>query len=242
MRTLVWAHRGASGYAPENTMEAFSMAVDMHADGLELDVHESSDGQLIVMHDERVDRTTDQTGRIVDKTLAELKQLDASNGMPQYAGVRIPTLPEVYELVKPTNLTVNVELKCDIVIYWGIWEKLVKLERDMGMQGRILYSSFNHYALMELRKCDPGANIGLLYPNAMVDPWIYAKQLNANAIHPHYLAALSCPGLIEGCKQNGVAIHPWTVNEPEAMQACVNAGLEAIISNYPDVALQYAMK
>ncbi|MDD3919838.1 MAG: glycerophosphodiester phosphodiesterase [Eubacteriales bacterium] len=240
MGTLVWAHRGASGYAPENTLEAFSLAADMGANGIELDVHESCDGNLIVMHDERVDRTTNGHGRIVDKNLDELKRLSASNGMEQFAGARIPTLPEVYELIKPTDMTVNVEIKCDVVIYWGIWEKLVKLERDMGMQGRILYSSFNHYALVELRKIDPEAKIGLLYANALVDPWLYAKQLNANAIHPHYLAALSCPGLIEGCKKNGVAVHPWTVNDPQAMASCVHAGLEAIITNYPDKGLEYA--
>ena len=173
--TKVWAHRGASAYAPENTIPAFQMAMEMGADGLELDVHESSDGKLMVIHDERIDRTSNGTGRVVDMTCQQLKKLDFSNGMPDYKDVRIPTLREVYGLIKDSRMTVNVEIKCDVVIYPGIWDKVISLEREMGMQGRIIYSSFNHYVLQKVRELDPDAEIGLLYANAMVDPWVYAK-------------------------------------------------------------------
>jgi len=237
-KTQVWAHRGACAYAPENTLPAFRMAAEMGAQGIELDVHESSDGALMVIHDETVDRTSNGKGRVVDKTLEELRSFDFSAGMTQYAGVQIPTLPEVYELIRPTGLFVNVEIKCDVVIYWGIWDKLIALEREMGMQSRILYSSFNHYVLPKIRELDPGAKIGLLYGEALVDPWVYAKYLHADAVHPHYLAALYGPGMIEGCKKNGVAIHTWTVNDPGAMEKLALAGVEAIITNKPDVALE----
>lgn len=236
--TKVWAHRGACAYAPENTLPAFRMAVDMGAQGIELDVHESRDGALMVIHDETVDRTSSSHGRVVDQTLAELKALDFSAGMEQYQGVQIPTLPEVYELIKPTGLSINVEIKCDVVIYWGIWDKLIALEREMGMQGRILYSSFNHYVLPKIRELDPNAKIGLLYGEALVDPWVYAKYLHADALHPHYLAALFGPGMIEGCKRNNVAIHTWTVNDPDVMRKLALADVEAVITNKPDVALQ----
>ena len=106
--TKVWAHRGASAYAPENTIPAFQMAMEMGADGLELDVHESSDGKLMVIHDERIDRTSNGTGRVVDMTCQQLKKLDFSNGMPGYKDVRIPTLREVYGLIKDSRMTVNV--------------------------------------------------------------------------------------------------------------------------------------
>ena len=164
--TKVWAHRGASAYAPENTIPAFQMAMEMGADGLELDVHESSDGKLMVIHDERIDRTSNGTGRVVDMTCQQLKKLDFSNGMPGYKDVRIPTLREVYGLIKDSRMTVNVEIKCDVVIYPGIWDKVISLEREMGMQGRIIYSSFNHYVLQKVRELDPDAEIGLLYANA----------------------------------------------------------------------------
>ncbi|MDY4469049.1 MAG: glycerophosphodiester phosphodiesterase [Eubacteriales bacterium] len=236
--TKVWAHRGASAYAPENTIPAFQMAMEMGADGLELDVHESSDGKLMVIHDERIDRTSNGTGRVADMTCQQLKKLDFSNGMPGYKDVRIPTLREVYGLIKDSRMTVNVEIKCDVVIYPGIWDKVISLEREMGMQGRIIYSSFNHYVLQKVRELDPDAEIGLLYANAMVDPWVYAKYLNANAIHPNYRAALLCPGLMEGCAKNGVAVNPWTVNEAKDVMALAAKGANAVITNCPDVALR----
>lgn len=236
--TKVWAHRGASAYAPENTIPAFQMAMEMGADGLELDVHESSDGRLMVIHDECIDRTSNSTGRVADMTCQQLKKLDFSNGMPGYKDVRIPTLREVYGLIKGSRMTVNVEIKCDVVVYPGIWDKVISLEREMGMQGRIIYSSFNHYVLQKVRELDPDAEIGLLYANAMVDPWVYAGYLNANAIHPHYRAALLCPGLMEGCAENGVAVNPWTVNEAQDVMALAAKGANAVITNCPDVALR----
>jgi len=238
MSVKVWAHRGASAYAPENTIAAFRMAMDMGADGLELDVHLSSDGKLMVIHDETVDRTSNGSGRVVDMTCQELKRLDFSNGMQDYEGARIPTLQEVFGLIKNSPLTVNIEVKCDVVLYPGIWDKLIRLEREMGMQGRVLYSSFNHYVLQKIRELDPDAEIGLLYGNAMVDPWVYANYLKANAIHPHYLAALQCPGLMEGCAENGVRVNTWTVNKPEDVLSLANKGVNAVITNHPDMALK----
>ncbi len=236
MATKVWAHRGASGYAPENTIPAFKMAVEQGADGVELDVHLSADDKLMVIHDETVDRTSNGSGRVVDMTCQELKKLDFSNGMPGYANTRIPTLREVYGLLKNTNLTINVEIKCDVVIYYGIWNKVIEMEREMGMQGRIIYSSFNHYVLMKLREVDPTAKIGLLYSEAMVDPWVYANYLHAQAIHPHFLAALNCPGLLEGCRDAGVLVHPWTCNDEKVIRDLAAAKVDAVITNYPDTA------
>lgn len=237
MASKIWAHRGASGYAPENTLEAFRLAVEMKADGVELDVHMSRDGELVVIHDETVDRTSNGKGRVVDLSLEELKALDFSCGMEKYRGVKIPTLREVFELLKPTGFFINIEVKCDIVIYWGIWDKLIELERESGMQGRILYSSFNHYVLMEIRKLDPGAKIGLLYSCAIVDPWVYAKYLNANALHPHYFA-LRIPGMLEGCKSAGIELNTWVVNDPGAMKTLFEQNVNAVITNYPDKAIK----
>ncbi|MEG1547937.1 MAG: glycerophosphodiester phosphodiesterase [Clostridia bacterium] len=238
MATKVWAHRGASAYAPENTIPAFRMAVEMGADGIELDVHESADGKLMVIHDETVDRTSNGSGRVVDMTCQQLKQLDFSNGFEDYTGARIPTLREVYGLLRSTDVTVNVEIKCDVVIYYGIWDKLIELEREMGMEGRILYSSFNHYVLMELRKSAPQSKIGLLYSCGLVDPWVYANYLQADAIHPHYFAALQAPDLIDGCREHGVDINTWTVNDSESIKKLAAANINAIITNMPDMALR----
>ena len=235
MTPKIWAHRGASGDAPENTLEAFRLAVEMGADGVELDVHMTKDGQLAVIHDERVDRTSDGTGLVAEHTLEQLQTLDFSCGMEAYRGAKMPVLAQVYELLKPTALTVNVEVKCDVIIYDGIWDKLAALEREMGMQGRVIYSSFNHYVLLKMRECLPDCPIGLLYSCGLVDPWLYAKHLGANALHPHYLA-LRAPGLAEGCKEAGIALHPWTVNTREGVLGCAKAGCQAVITNYPAMA------
>ena len=123
--SIILGHRGASGYAPENTLEAFRLAMDMGADGFELDVHLSKDGELIVMHDERVDRTTDGSGLIQSFTLKELKALDASNGMAKYKGAKVPTLGELYDLIRDTRHVVNVEIKTDQIVYPDIAEKVL---------------------------------------------------------------------------------------------------------------------
>ena len=237
MTTLVWAHRGASAYAPENTIPAFEKAIQMGSDGIELDVHMSLDGELVVIHDETVDRTSNGTGAIADMTQEQLKRLDFSNGFAEYTGTCIPSLTDIYELVRPTGLSLNVEIKCDVVMYWGIWDKLIALEREMNMQGRILYSSFNHDVLAYIRALDPKANIGLLFNGVPKKPWLDAVRMRANAIHPNYMAILRQPNLVCECHENDIAVHTWTVNDPAVMQYLVHAGTEAIITNKPDVAL-----
>lgn len=234
--SLIYAHRGASGHAPENTLEAFALAVKMGADGVELDVHLSSDGELIVIHDEKVDRTTNGTGYVKDMTLAQLKELDASKGMEAYAGAKIPTLAEVYDLLRDTNLLINVEIKTDEIQYPDIEKKCLALEQEKGMAGRILYSSFNHYTLANLLQLEPNAKTGLLYMSSLYQPWVYAKSVGSTHIHPYY-PSIMLPGLPEGCGENGVGINAWTVNDPEIMELCVKYGA-GIITDYPDIAVE----
>ena len=121
--TKVWAHRGASGYRPENTLEAFELAIRQGADGIEMDVHTSADGELIVMHDENVDRVTDGTGLIKDSTPAEPSGI-----------YHIPTLAEVLELMRTTDMMINIELKNSICFYPGMEEKILKLVLEINMK------------------------------------------------------------------------------------------------------------
>ena len=233
--SVILGHRGASGYAPENTLEAFSLAMDMGANGFELDVHLSKDGELVIMHDETVDRTTNGSGQIQSFTLKELKALDASNGMPGFEGVKIPTLEELYDLIRNTRHVVNLEIKTDQIVYPGIVEKVLKLEQKMGMEGRILYSSFNHYTLMELRKVKPDVKFGILYSDGLFEPWKYAESIGAAYIHPHWRTLLY-PGLIEGSLAAGIGINTWTVNDEEIMELCLRNDI-GIITNFPDRAI-----
>ncbi len=238
MATRVWAHRGASTYAPENTLAAFEKAAEMGADGIELDVHRSRDGKLVVIHDETVDRTSNGRGRVVDMTCQELKKLDFSMGMDGYRETRIPTLREVYGLLKGTDLVLNVEVKCDRIVYEGIWHELICLEREMGMQGRILYSSFNHSVLKELHCVDPDICIGLLYSNCIVDPWVYAGYMNADAIHPGVNAFRQTESIIERCHENGIRVNLWTVDTPQEAVALAEMDVDSLITNRPDLILR----
>ena len=233
--SLIFAHRGASGHAPENTLEAFRLAMDMGADGFELDVHMCRDGHLVVIHDDTVDRTTNGTGLVKELTLAELRALDASNGMEAYRGAKIPTLDEVFDLVRDTKHIVNVEVKTDDWFYPGIEEACLALAKEKGMEDRVIYSSFNHHTLIRLRELKPDAKLGLLFGDIMFKPWEYAKQLPVDYLHPMKMN-IHRPGFAESTYAAGYGINMWTINDRETMAICLQHGA-GIITNYPDVAL-----
>ena len=232
---LIYGHRGASGYAPENTLEAFRLAMEMGADGFELDVHMSKDGELVVIHDESVDRTTDGHGLVKDLTLAQLKALDASNHMETYRGARIPTLAEVYDLIRDTCHIVNVEIKTDDCFYPQIEEKCLALAKEKGVEERILYSSFNHHTLQRMRALKPDAKLGMLFGDIMIRPWEYAQAIGVDFLHPMKMN-IYVPGFAEQAKEAGYGINMWTINDPETIQECLKHGV-GIITNYPDTAI-----
>ena len=162
-QSKVFAHRGASQYAPENTLEAFRLAMEQGAEGIELDVHLSADGELVVIHDETLERTTNGTGLVKEHTLAQLQALRADNHMEGFEAAHIPTLRQVLELVRPGDMQVNIELKTGILWYEGIEEKTLELVKELGMQDRVVYSSFNHYSIEEVRRLDPTAETAYLF-------------------------------------------------------------------------------
>ena len=233
--SLIYGHRGASGHAPENTLEAFKLSMDMGADGFELDVHMSADGELVVIHDETVDRTTNGTGFVKDLTLAQLKELDACNHMAKYQGAKIPTLAEVFDLVKDTHHIVNVEIKTDECFYPQIEEKCLALAKEKGVEERVIYSSFNHHTLIRIRQLKPDAKLGMLFGDIMVNPWEYAEPLHVDYLHPMKMN-IYVPGFAEGTYDAGLGINMWTINDEATIAECLkhNAG---IITNYPDVAV-----
>ena len=238
--SLIFGHRGASGYAPENTLEAFRLAMEMGADGFELDVHMSLDGELVVIHDETVDRTTNGTGLVRDLTLAQLKELDASYGMEAYRGAKIPTLGEVFDLIQNTRHIVNVEVKTDEWFYPQIEEKCLALAREKGVEDRIIYSSFNHYTLLKLRQLKPDTKLGMLFGDIMLKPWEYAAQLDVDYLHPMKMN-IYVPDFSAGAAKAGCGVNMWTINDPETMQLCMETDA-GIITNYPDVAVALQKK
>ena len=234
--TKVWAHRGASGYRPENTMEAFELAIRQGADGIELDVHTSADGQLIVIHDETVDRVTDGTGFAGEKTLKELKELKVSTSAEPEGIYRIPTLQEVLDLMRTTDMMVNIELKNSICFYPGMEEKVLKAVKEMKMEEQLIYSSFNHYSLLKMKQLDSQVQTGILFSDGWVNPAMYAKNLGINAVHPA-VYHLKYPQFREEVKRAGLKMHVWTADKPEHIQLVKEAGAEAVITDYPDRAI-----
>ena len=229
---LIWGHRGASGYAPENTLPAFKLAADMGADGVELDVQMTSDGVLVVCHDETIDRTSTGAGWLKDFTFEELRRLDFSNGNAAYEGTRIPAMEEVFDLLEPTGLTINIELKTGIIFYDRIEEKLLELTKRKGWEDRVIYSSFNHYTVRRIRELCPDAKVGLLYGDGPIDMPGYGHRLGANALHPAFYN-LQYPDYMEDCRKYGLDVNVWTVNSEKDLLACAQYGVSAVITNYP---------
>ncbi len=241
MKPLVIAHRGDSKNAPENTLASFKKALEMGVDGIEFDVQLTKDGQLVVIHDERVDRTTDGIGYVKDFTLKELKMLDAGLKFDKkFAGEKIPTLFEVFELVKYKKLILNIEIKSGIVLYPGIEEKLIKMINEYHFENRVVISSFNHYSLRDIKKMAPEFKIGLLYQSGLVEPWHIATRMKAYSLHPFYFNII--PELVNGCKKNNIKLFPWTVDKKEDMEMIVKESVDAIITNDPQTLINLLEK
>lgn len=234
-KPLVWAHRGASGYAPENTLAAFQKAVDLDADGVELDIQLTKDDQIVVIHDETIDRTSDGKGWVKDYTLEELRAFNYNRTKPEYKHADIPTMREVFELLKPTGLFINIEIKTGVVFYEKIEEKILALTKKMGMEDRVCYSSFNHYTVTRIHELKPDAEVGFLYADGPIDMPSYGVKHGVNALHPA-LYNLQYDGFVKECKEKGLKLNVWTVNERPYMEMCCQYGVDAIITNYPDIA------
>ena len=234
--TKVIAHRGASGYAPENTMEAFLLAIEQGADGIELDVQLSRDGIPVVIHDETIDRVTDRTGYVKDYTLQELKELTVlKDRFPQYSQSKIPTLKEVLEAVKSSGIQVNIELKTGIYWYPDIEKKVAEIVEETGMKEKIIYSSFNHYSVQRIKEIVPDAETAYLYSDVILNVEDYARKTKVDGLHPA-VYHVKMADFLKGYIESGLNVRVWTVNEEADMKALTEAGVTAVITNYPDVA------
>ena len=234
--TLIFAHRGYRAKYPENTMLAFKEAAEAGADGIELDVHMTKDNEIVVIHDETVDRTTNGKGFVKDYTLKELKELDASIPKKRlFRSEEIPTLIEVLEWMKTNDLLLNIELKNDRIQYEGLEDKVIELVRFFNMEERVILSSFNHYSLVDCYKKAPEIETAALICQGIYEPWKYAKGLGAKAIHPHYLLAQK--QIVEASEGASIAVRPYTVNEEELLEKMISYGVNAVITDEVEKAL-----
>ena len=233
-RPLIFAHRGANQVCPENTLPAFAAAVDLGADGVELDVQFSSDGKLVIIHDYSLDKTTNGTGRVVGQPYAELAKLDAGSWFgPQFASTCIPTLDQVLDLLRG-KLLINIELKSlDMVSTLG--RDVVGCVRAHGMVDQVVLSSFNPFTLRAARRAGPEFECALLtapdLPGWMrwglTRSWSLAQGLHPDfkIVDERYMAA---------ARRLGMPVRPWTVDEEADMRRMVALGVDAIITDWPD--------
>lgn len=233
----IFGHRGASGYAPENTLEAFELAIKQHAHGVELDVHLSRDGQVVVAHDERIDRVSTGSGLIKNLTVKDLKKHLFNRTHPQYQQATIPLLEEVLALFSPTGLMINIELKNNQVPYPGLEEKCLQLVEQNGMKERVIFSSFQHHSMLKMKQLDKSTVCGLLYSCSLLNPAEYLASAGVEALHPQYDDVLLFPEVYRQVQQQGGLINVWTVNDDRDVRKCLEFGVDTLITNYPDRAL-----
>ena len=144
---------------------------------------------------------------------------------------------EVFELIKPTNLTINIELKTGIIFYQGIEEDILAMTKEFGMEDRVIYSSFNHASVMKIKELDPTAHTGFLYADGTLNMPEYGKEHGVEALHPA-LYNVQYENYVQRCRELGLKINTWTVNTKEYINMACQMGLDGIITNYPDLALE----
>lgn len=229
--TKIFAHRGCSSTHPENTMAAFIEAHRVGADGIELDVQLSKDGEVVVIHDYTVNRTTNGKGKVEELTLKELKSLNAGTKKLKQ---EIPTLIEVFQWLKTNNLLCNIEIKKPHMDHQILEEKVIALIKRYNLDERIIISSFNHYSIVYCYRLAPHIEIAPLIMEGIYMPWVYAKAIRANSIHPHY--KVCPPSMVSLIQNNGISVRPYTINNDKIMKTYIQSNVSAIITDFPDKA------
>lgn len=239
------AHRGASGYAPEHTLTSYKMGEQMHGDYIEVDLQMTKDGELIAMHDETLDRTTNGTGQVKDYTLDEIKELDAGSWFnekypekanPEYEGLKVPTLEEVFQTFGK-NANYYIETKSPEV-YPGMEEKLAEMVDEYRInKDTLLVQSFSSASLLKMNEIDPSIKLVQLMwytsPAAISNAEVEAIKQYAVGIGPN--SAMIDKDYVQKTVQNGLEIHPYTVNEKEEMQKLIEWGVTGMFTNFPDL-------
>ncbi|WP_042458201.1 glycerophosphodiester phosphodiesterase [Neobacillus dielmonensis] len=232
--TQIFAHRGYSASFAENTMSSFIEAGNAGADGIELDVQLTKDGEVVVIHDEKVNRTTSGYGFVKDFLFKDLRKLNANKKGAKKEP--IPALEEVLEWLKTNNLQCNIEFKNGLIPYDGMEEKVVQLVRKYDLSQRIIFSSFNHYSIVYSYRLAPEIETAPLFIESIYMPWIYSQSIRAKGIHPKHSTLPD--HIIKTTMENGIAVRPYTVNKDAHMHRFFKINCSAIITDDPVKAIQ----
>ncbi|MFX1562679.1 MAG: glycerophosphodiester phosphodiesterase [Promethearchaeota archaeon] len=222
----VIGHRGCGMGRLENTLRSIKEALELGADGVEIDVHASLDGEIVVIHDPDLERTTNGSGFVNQKTLKQLKKLDAGEGE------LIPTLQEVIEeIIEHPHSLLNIEIKPP-----DIEQQVLNIINEYDIMDRVIISSFLHSPLSVFRKLNGEIITGLLYSYSLDNPVKLAQELDVNALHP--LFPLVTTELVEQCRKAKLLINPWTVDDESEMKRLIDLGVDNIITDFPNLLLK----
>ena len=228
MKTKIIGHRGGVAGYPENTLAAFKKAVELGADGVEFDVHLTKDGEVVVIHDEFIERTMNGSGLVKDHTLAELRAMNVGEFFSRdFKEQKIPTLREVLEVVKDLEI-INIELK-NYLVYPNFEEKVLKLVNEFEIRDKVIISSFNHYSLEKIKKIQPTIETGALMVAKIINPADYVFKRGFDTLHMNFLTVDQ--EIIEKAHFMGLKICAYTVNYSESAADLLEKGVDMIITD-----------
>ena len=241
--TKIFAHRGSKGDYPENSMLAFKKAIKTGVHGMEFDIHMTKDGELVVIHDATLDRTTTGSGFIKDYTLEDIKSFSIGAKFTEFKNYEsnwdlevIPTLKEVLHLCKKHDLEVNIELKTYQIIYPNIEAATLKVVEEVGYDSeKVIYSSFHLPTILRIKKLKPDAKIAWLIENFIPMHKDYLQTFDLESLHVDKKIIFANP---EYWKIIADKLRIWTANEDEEINQLIDMEVEAIITDYPEIAVE----
>ncbi|MDC7954976.1 glycerophosphodiester phosphodiesterase [Fusobacterium simiae] len=238
----IFAHRGASGYAPENTLTAIKKAIEMKADGIEIDIQLTKDGKIVVMHDWKVDRTTTGRGYVYELDFKYIRSLDAGQWYTKdFIGEVVPTLEEVLDIL-PNDMILNIEIKDIARKHSNIEEKMLEvLKKYPEKFDNVIVSSFHHDKIRKLQELEPKLKLALLTDSEFIEieKYLSTNGLNSYSYHPEI--NLISKETVEILHKNGVKVFVWSVNKEEDLDYLVKIGVDGVITNYPDIMKELLM-
>jgi len=219
------AHRGYSSRFPENTVTAFEQAILNDADMIELDIHLSKDGEIVVIHDDTINRTSDGQGLVKGLSFQELRSYNYNNGFNCQRKADIPSLEEVIELVRG-HVLLNIEIKNCPVRHFGIEDKLIRLLKRMNFIEDVIVSSFDHYSLLDINKLEPSLKTGMLYESVWLNFMEEVEMLSVYSIHPGIDAIQPArPDQMISARKKGIRVFPWVAHDSTTISELTSSGL-----------------
>ncbi|MGG1241507.1 glycerophosphodiester phosphodiesterase [Bacillus cabrialesii] len=232
--TKIFAHRGASGQYPENTMLSFEKGIEAGADGIEFDVQLAKDGRIVVIHDERLDRTTSLKGFVKDTAYDVIKTANAAANHDQtYSDTKVPLLEDVLSWAEKKNFLLNIELKNSVIRYEGMEEKVLEAVKRFNLEERVILSTFNHESLALCARLAPHIERAALTSDVLYQADRYITSIPASGYHPRLNSPGTADEVLKKMRNSSIKVRPYTVNRPEDIKRLIEAGADGIFTDFP---------